>query len=181
MSKPRSILETKLNEAQQSQLADWLLSGMQYHQAQAAVAKEFGVTVKSLASFSQFWDKHCSPSLLARRTRAKRMADEVAEEAAKHPAQFSAATIDQLSQKAFELATSPGADPRDVKALFSLVLKSKDQELTREQMQLDREKFLTATRSKIEAGLAELAQHIKGNEDAARAFDAFKATVANLS
>jgi hypothetical protein len=135
MSKPKSVLETKLTETQQAQLADWLLSGVPYHQAQAMVEKDFGVKV-SIAAFSRFYQSNCSAALLARRMRAVRTADEVADQARKNPAQFTEATIDQLSQKAFELATSPNADPKDVKALFSLVLKSRDQDLVERRIKL---------------------------------------------
>lgn len=49
-----------------------------------------------------------------------------------------------------------------------------------EALKLDREKFVSTTRTKIEAGLAELAQHIKGNEEAHAAFEAFKKAVKDL-
>jgi hypothetical protein len=45
------------------------------------------------------------------------------------PGEFSAQTIDALEQKAFELAQNPMVDPREVKAIFSLVLKARDQSL----------------------------------------------------
>lgn len=133
--KPKSLLETKLTETQQAQLADWLLSGLPYHQAQAMVEKEFGLKV-SISAFSRFWDAYCSPALLQRRSRAVKLSDEVAVEARANPGQFTEATIDQLSQKAFELASSPGANPKDVKALFSLVLKSRDQDLIERRVKL---------------------------------------------
>jgi hypothetical protein len=133
--KPKSTLETKLDEAQQAQLADWLLSGVPYHQAAAMVEKEFGLKV-SISAFSRFYQSNCSAALLSRRMRAVKLADEVAIEARSHPGQFTAATIDQLSQKAFELASSPGANPQDVKALFSLVLKSRDQDLVERRVKL---------------------------------------------
>jgi hypothetical protein len=43
---------------------------------------------------------------------------------------------------------------------------------------LDRDKFKEAMRSKLESGLAELAQHIKGNARAQEAYAAFRATIA---
>jgi predicted O-linked N-acetylglucosamine transferase (SPINDLY family) len=128
MKKPKSKLETKLSEEQQAKLADWLLDGMQYHQAQEVVAKEFGVRV-SLRAFTPFWDLYCAPSLVQRRNRAVSTSEEIAAEAAKRPGQFDKATIDALKQKSFELAIKPNADPKEVKALFSLVLKAGDQSL----------------------------------------------------
>jgi hypothetical protein len=142
MKKPRadSIL-LNLPEEQQAQLADWLLSGVPYHQAREMVAKDFKVEVRSLNAFSKFWQSVCAPHLLSRRARAVETADAVAAEAAKTPGRFDQATIDALKQKAFEQAISPGADPKAVRAIFSLVLKARDQDLDAQQIQLDRDKF----------------------------------------
>jgi hypothetical protein len=125
-----------LPEAQQAQLAEWLLGGMPYHQARELIAKEFGVEVKTLRAFPGFWREVCVPALLRRRSMAVETSEEIAQAAAAHPGQFDAATIDALKQKAFELSTSPQADPRDVKSLFMLVLKSRDQDLNERKITL---------------------------------------------
>ncbi len=163
MSKPKSILETKLSEAQQAQLADWLLSGVPYHQAQQMVEKEFGLKV-SISAFSRFWEAYCSPALLARRSRAVKLSDEVAAEARSNPGAFTEATIDQLSQKAFELASSPGANPKDVKALFSLVLKSRDQDLVERRVKLLEAKAAQADEASAIAGSAALTPEEKAQK-----------------
>lgn len=128
-----------LPEEQQAQLADWLLGGMPYHEAKAIVAKPapegFGVSV-SINAFSGFWQTVCAPMMLQRRSRAVRTADLIAEEIDKAPGRLDSATIDLLKQQAFELASSPQARPRDVKALFSLVLKARDQELVERRIRL---------------------------------------------
>lgn len=111
-------------------LADWLLGGMPYYEAQRQVKDQFGVEVKSLKSFSAFWQAVCGPLLLVRRNQARTVAGEIAREAEARPGQFDQATIDALKQKAFELSISPQARPKDVKALFMLVLKARDQDLT---------------------------------------------------
>lgn len=142
MKKPRADAKLlNLPEAQQAQLAEWLLSGLPYHKARELVEKEFGVAVASLAPFSAFWDEVCRPLLLVRRRRAVEASDEVAKAAAAEPGRFDAATIDALKQKAFELAISPQSDPRDVKGLLMLVLKAKDQDLDEQKLRLEREKF----------------------------------------
>ncbi len=140
MKKPKSKLLTELDEAQQAQLADWLLSGMPYHQARELVSKEFGVSV-ALSSFTSFWQECCAPELIRRRSRAKETADSIAAEASRQPGKFDAATIDALKQKAFELATSPGADPKNVKAIFSLVLKANDQHIKGQELDLAKRKM----------------------------------------
>lgn len=129
MRKPRSDAKLlNLPEEQQSQLAEWLLGGMPYHAAQATVEKEFGVRV-SLGAFTQFWVEVCTPQLLRRRSEAAQAADEIAAEAGRRPGAFDQATIEALRQKAFELAISPRSAPNDVRALFVLLQKARDQDL----------------------------------------------------
>lgn len=145
MKKPRSDAKLlNLPEEQQAKLAEWLLSGMPYHAAKALVERPapdgFGLSV-SLHALSSFWAEVCAPLLLNRRARAVSTADAVAEEAGRQPGRFDAATIDQLKQKAFELSISPQADPKDVKALFMLVLKARDQTLEERRIELDKDKF----------------------------------------
>lgn len=141
MSKPRSDAKLlNLPEEQQAQLCDWLLSGLPYHQAKAMLLDQFKVET-SLAALHNFYDSVCAAELIARRRRAVTTAEEIAGEAAKKPGQFDAATIDALKQKSFELSISRRADPRDVKSLFMLVLKARDQDLAERNIDLAREKF----------------------------------------
>lgn len=140
--KPRSDAKLlNLPEEQQAQLADWLLGGMPYHEARTRVEETFGVAVKSLSAFSQFYFVVCRPHLLRKRAQAATMAEEVAEEARKSPAQFDAATIDAIKQRAFELAISPHSSPKDVKAIFMLLQKSRDQEIKAGQLALARDRY----------------------------------------
>ena len=141
MKKPRSDAKLlNLAEEQKAQLADWLLSGVPYHRVRELLEKEFKVEV-SLSTISAFYDAYCAAELIVRRKRAVSTADEIADEAAATPGRFDAATIDALKQKAFELSINPGADPKEIKSLFMLVLKSRDQDLDERQLKLDREKF----------------------------------------
>lgn len=168
MRKPRSDskLLSQLTEEQQAQLSDWLLSGMPYHAVIPMVKEKFAVDT-SLGALSSFWDSYCSVALIARRRRAVTTADEVAEEAQSRPGQWDKATIDALKQQAFELSISPGANPGDVKKLFSLVLKARDQDLSEERIKLEREKF------EYDAAKAAL-KHVKEIRDIAmnRSFNA---------
>jgi hypothetical protein len=137
MSKPRPDSKLlNLPEEQQLQLSQWPISGMPYYEAKKQVEDLFHVKV-AISSFTGFWNEVCEPALIARRRRAASTADEIAIEAEKRPGSFDKATIDALRQKAFELSINPNANPKDVKALFMLVLKSKDQELKGEQIQLE--------------------------------------------
>lgn len=136
MRKPRSDAKLlQMPEEHQAQLVEWLLSGVPYHRAREMLEKEFGLNT-SLAALSAFWDEVCTPALLARRQQAVTTADELAQEARAKPGSFDAATIDAIRQKAFELAVSPLAAPRDVKSLFMLLLKSRDQDLKNQDIEI---------------------------------------------
>jgi hypothetical protein len=156
MRKPRAdAVLLNLPEEQQAKLADWLLGGMPYHEARLLVEKEFGVALRSLDPFRKFWNEVCQAALLARRRRALSTADERAEEAKRHPGQFDAATLDALKQKAYELSEQPDANPRDVKAVLTLVLKARDQDLTERSLALDARRVALLEEKARQAGEAE--------------------------
>ena len=141
MKKTRSDSKLKnLPEDQYQSLVDWLLAGNPYRVVKKRLKEEFNVATSD-ASLSDFWNECCSAALIARREKAVTLADEVAEEAAARPGQFDQATIDALKQKAFELAVNPNADPRDVKGLFMLVLKARDQAINEREIELAEQKF----------------------------------------
>lgn len=141
-----------LPEEKQSQIAEWLLSGLPYHRVRGLIKEAFKIEIAPPV-LTRFWEQVCAPELIRRRQRAVSTADEIAGEAAKSPGKFDSATIDALKQKAFELAINPGADPRDVKALFMLVLKSRDQELTERTLEFEREQWgLKCQKLKLELG-----------------------------
>jgi hypothetical protein len=129
-----------LPEEKQAQIAEWLLSGIPYHRAREMILNEFAIEL-SIPVLSRFWETVCAPALIAKRQRAVSTADDIAAEAEKTPGKFDKATIDALKQKAFELSISPGADPRDVKSLFMLVLKSRDQEIAERDLEFQREQW----------------------------------------
>jgi len=136
MRKPRSDSKLlNLPEEKQAQLVEWLMSGVPYHKAKKLVEKEFGLTT-SLASLSAFWDEVCTSALITRRQQAVTTADEIAAEVKKQPGQFDSATIDAIKQKAFELSISPQSAPGDVKSLFMLLLKARDQELKNKDIEI---------------------------------------------
>lgn len=168
--KPRSDSKLlNLPEEKIAQISDWLLSGMPYHQVKNMLKDQFQVST-SLASLSDFYQSVCAQELIARRKRAVTTADEIAQEAQTKPGQFDAATIDALKQKAFELSISPGADPGDVKSLFMLVLKARDQELSEKQLKLDHDKFEVEVCEKIlvavnDARIREIADSAAGNSE----------------
>lgn len=129
MRKTRSDAKLlNLPEEQQSQLAEWLINGTPYHAAIALCEREFGVRT-SAGALSSFWQEVCVPALLRRRSQAATTAETLAEQAAQRPGMFDPATIDAIRQRAFDLAINPASKPDDVAALFSLLLKARDQDL----------------------------------------------------
>jgi hypothetical protein len=107
--------------------------------------------------------------LLARRRRAVGAADSRVEEAERNPAQFDRATIDAIKQKAFELAESPQSDPKDVKAILTLVLKARDQDIEERRVAI-----LEARAKQAEQAEAVLQQNVSPEEQAARIREIFK-------
>jgi len=178
MRKPRSdALLLNLPEEQQLRLADWLLGGMPYYEAQKQVLDQFGVAVKSLKSFSAFWSDVCGPLLLKRRNQARSIAQGITDEMSKESSGIDRALMDALKQKAFEVILKPNPDPAEVSSVISLALKVRDQEIKVQQIELEREKFKETIRTNIDRGLEALYQEIKENQIAREIFERLKRTV----
>jgi hypothetical protein len=152
MRKPRPDSKLlNLPEELQSKIAHLMLNGTPYHLLVEMLKRDFQIET-SRAALSNFWNSVASPMLMAQRHRAVTTADEIAAEATRRPGQFDAATIDALKQKAFELSINPGANPGDVKNLFMLVLKARDQDLQKQELAFNRQRF------EFDAAKAALAQ-----------------------
>ena len=136
-SKPRSDSKLDaLDEDQQRQLCEWLLTpGLSYERVKKLVMEEFDVSTSGRA-LSNFYQSYVGAYVLHRRRQAVGLATEVREDLERTPGKFTAATIDALEQKAFELSQNPQVDPKDVKAIFSLVLKARDQSLVERRINL---------------------------------------------
>jgi hypothetical protein len=144
MKKPRSDSKLDaLDQDQQRQLCEWLLTpGLSYESIKSLVFEKFN-TSTSGSALSSFYQSYVGSYVLERRRRAVGLAQEVGVELKRQPGQFSQATIDALEQKAFELAQNPMVDPKEVKAIFSLVLKARDQSLQRDKFEIETcERFL---------------------------------------
>lgn len=153
------------------------MEGVPYAVIRQRIKDEFCIEVKSFDTLSRFWNENAAAALVAKRQRAVSLADEIAGEAAKTPGRFDQATIDALRQKAFELAVQPGSDPRDVKALYMLVLKSRDQELDEKALAFDQEKFREGLKTSIERAIDALYAECKGNAAALQAWTQLRAAV----
>jgi hypothetical protein len=160
VKKPRSdsILGNLPNPVHH-ELVQWLLGGMPYSVVKQRLRDEFQIEVKSDSTLSAFWEENCGAALILKRQKAVTLADEVAAEAEKQPGRFDAATIDALKQRAFALAVQPNSDPRDVKALFMLLVKVRAQELDEDKVLIERAKLeqrISEYQDKIRAAQATL-------------------------
>ena len=130
MSKKRcdSKLEA-LDFEQKRELCEWLLTPtLSYKAIVKLVFDEFNVSTSS-AALSSFYQEYCGEYVKAERRKAVALAEEIGTEITDAPALWDAATIDALKRTAFKLANNPQVNPKDVKSVFSLVLKARDQDI----------------------------------------------------
>lgn len=152
MKKPRS--DSKLDALdldQQRQLCEWLLTpGLSYERVKKLVFDEFNVSTTA-GSLSVFYQSYVSAYLIQRRAQSVGVAKEVGAEIRKTPGQFSEATIDALEQKAFELANNPMVDPKAIASVFVLLLKARDQELKKSDIEIKLRRLEILERSATQA------------------------------
>jgi hypothetical protein len=183
MAKPKGKLDS-LEDKDHEQLIDWLMGGMTYEKAVKVLDLEHGIKTSTRA-LGEFWETYCEPRFLERRRGAARLSSSIRKEAQKSPEAFDTSTVDLLEQLSFDLANKAGTVPaklqpqyvKDVKTLFTLVLKSKSQDSKNKALELDREKFRAAIMKKIDLGLEELYAQIKDNPAALEAFNKMKAAI----
>ena len=126
---------------QQQALVSWLLDeGVSFRAAVKKLADKFSVRTNHDAVFNYYHD-FCVPELLRRRAVQVGTANAVMEEARQSPGGWTEAALENLGQMAFEMSMRPGVNPKDVKAIFTLVLKSVDQKAKASAAELEREKF----------------------------------------
>ena len=148
MRRPRSDSKLlNLPEDRRIEILNLMETGMSYKDLRAAVEKDFGVRCWP-STFSDFYRQEKAKQIINRRIASLSVAHEIAEEAKKRPAQFDSATVDHMSQIAFELAINPQASPKDIKTFFNMVLKARDQDLESRRVALLEEKAKQADKAK---------------------------------
>lgn len=111
----------RLSEEQLAQVDDLLLSGTSYEDVRAYMA-ECGLTC-SQTSVADYYHTHILPRKWARQQRLARELDAV------NTSGLDDATLDAVRARAMELAITPGAEVKHIKALYELVLKAQAQRL----------------------------------------------------
>jgi hypothetical protein len=140
MKKPRSdSILLNLPEHQQAQLAEWLLAGMTYCQAQIRLKDEFNVSV-SLGVFSNFYHTVCIPILTERRANLVKLAQTLDQQDQSNSKLFDQAVASQVKQRIFERCASPTSTPAEIKTLFNAMLKSRDRDIAEAKLDLQRRK-----------------------------------------
>jgi len=134
--KPRPGLETQLSEAQQNLLCDWIRT-LSYEKIVALAEKEFGIKTTT-AAISRFWDSTYTPLALARRARAVSTSAALAAEIKRKPGQWDRSVVDSIKETTFSILQTPGVDPGDVAKLTSLFLQTRNLEIKKEQLALQR-------------------------------------------
>lgn len=140
-----------LPEEQKKELIEWLLDdGISCRAAVVTLQEKFGVTTNRDA-VSNFYQDFCLPLFFARRAAQVGTSNAVIDEARATPGNWTEASLENLGQLAFEMSMRPGVDPKDIKAIFTLVLKAVDQKGKEEDRKLDREKFEEAKKQRDDA------------------------------
>lgn len=131
------------------------------------MARKLGLKLPSDARLTQFRAWLTDQDLRDRQ--AERMEENTRRIQTEHPDW----TLDQVREEVLRQSYFETLATGD----FKTGLKTISAHAKVESLKFDQEKFKEGLRSKLEAGLAELAQHIKGNAAAKAAYEAFRATI----
>jgi hypothetical protein len=143
-----------------------------YREIREWLRDECGVDTSGPA-LTAFFKRHCAPLLLERRALAAAQAEAIGTEASENPVDWDAAAVEKLRQFAFQMMLAPGADPKAVKNVFTILLKRQSLDHEGRKLALLEEKSAEAKRkitealdaSKTKGGLTE--ETLKRIEEAA--------------
>lgn len=167
--KPRcdSMLD-RLPESRVMELRDGLLNGWSQDEAKSWLATECGMIVKSGATITRFYKRHCAPVISDRRKLAAVKSEIYVKEAGR--TDWDAATMELVSQVTFEMLDGQRSDPKVAEKFVKLVLK-------RDAQDQSRNKAKELARTKVDAGMEAMFAEIKGNSKAEAAFRALKEAI----
>jgi len=137
-----------LHENDRDQLADWLIGGMSYKEAQDRVYGLSRVWVSSLTHFSEFWTLVCVPRMMARRQALLGEAKSQASAAHGQPDDhfFDAATADSLRQRAYRLARCSGSTADDLRFALEIHLRLRNADIQDSKLSIERCKYTLQSR-----------------------------------
>lgn len=140
-----------------------------------------GVSV-SAARLAEWWEQEqgrdMEEQILIDVTNGSRLAKEIADEASDAPPQIT--TLIKLIERLVIMVSTRGDLPTQLKHLPKLIapaLEWSRQQHGAERLALEKQKFATSLKSRIEIGLDEIAAQIGENPEARRLYDQFRAVV----
>jgi len=149
-AKKRALRDLSADEKEV--LGDWLLSGLPYQEVRRHLKEEFQV-VTTLPELLRYWNVEHKAAVAARRARAAAAAQAAVEAAARNPAPFEAAALEQLQQYLFELASQSRVNPRTIKLILAALLDVRRQQVAERKLELELQKYrdaLTAARNQLQ-------------------------------
>lgn len=175
MPKPRSDSKLKsLPPHVREQLVTWLVDeNLSYEKAKERLHMDYNVQT-SVGALSNFYATECFE---VTNTRARAIADQIAESMKADPAKFDQATIALVAQKAFERAAARDGDVKELQILAGILGDSARLRLKEKELALNFEKFRHQVKSDVEKGLDALHAEIRDNSGALALFEKFKAAV----
>lgn len=135
---------------------EMLFSGAAYKTVQERVAED-GISW-SLTSIAQYYHNHVQPLMATRRK------DLAAKLSKMEASDLDTATLQAVRETVFDLATSPGSDPKTLKTLFGIVQSYAKGKLESTRLQLDIDKWQTmAAQAVLDKALSPEVQAIVGS------------------
>ena len=127
---------------QREELINWLLDGMPYGDARILVEAEFGIQVRCLTRFSEFWYRFCAPRLLEERKQLVGAAKTHAALAREDCETLDHASFDAIRQRAYIMATAPNSSLQEMNLALAMVAQIRQLEDARQRLELERARML---------------------------------------
>ena len=144
LRKPRNDAKLlNLPEDQRQDLIDWLLDGMSYGDARILVEAEFGIQVRCLTRFSEFWYRFCAPLLLKERQEMVAAAHTHAALAPADADALDAASFDSIRQRAYTMATAPSCSLQEMNLALAMIAQVRSLEDNRRRLELEQARALS--------------------------------------
>ncbi len=163
-----------LPENQREMLVRWFVEeNVSYDVARERLRDDFNVATSNDA-LSRFWQQHCFRQAA---TQAKTLAAGVKDILVGSGGEFNAATLSLIEKRAFEIAYAKNGNIDELQTLAKIIGDSQRLQITRDQLEHSREKFIEQMKSDVEKGLDALYAELKGNAAALEIYEKLKASV----
>ena len=117
-----------LPQDRQAQLTLWLLQSSRLEEARSLLREKYQVET-SIEEISEYWRQVCLPSLLLQRQQSVEAAGRLTGADPTRPENLDDALVQTLKQRALEICLQSRPDPKELFALLSQALRTRDQEI----------------------------------------------------